>query len=173
MATPVQQQPIHLKLAFLDFDHTLSNENSDVYAFTTSEKALQVIKTYRRGQNGLMCWTSAVNKAIRTLYEEGQTTEQILAHIATLPMQPNVVPFLTYLKDNGYQVVIVSDANTLFIDAALRQHNASHLVDAIYTNPVHYEGDIPNTQFQVDYMFGSTLWPGAPHTCNSCGPSMC
>jgi pyridoxal phosphate phosphatase PHOSPHO2 len=54
-------------------------------------------------------------------------------------MFPEVEEIFRLVKSGGHQMFIVSDANTIYIETTLRKLDLLSSVDAIVTNPAHFD----------------------------------
>jgi phosphoglycolate phosphatase-like HAD superfamily hydrolase len=55
-----------------------------------------------------------------------------------MPLTPGVPEMLTRLKELGCDIIIISDANLVFINEPLKASGLDHLVKAIFTNPAFF-----------------------------------
>jgi len=125
-----------VRLFLFDFDHTLVDGNSDLVVFEHLEPDLVSELMSLSKEVG---WTSAVDGCLGMLAARGYTIENIRDAVARLAMGENLVNELKSLKDHG-DVVILSDANSEFIDAVLMRHGLKYSFHHIITNPARREG---------------------------------
>ena len=126
-------------LAF-DFDHTVVDGNSDVvvqklYSLPFPDE----IKSLYSAVDG---WTDFMAAIFSLFHQSGISVEDIKQKILTIPLVPGMKELFEHLLDDSYEVIIVSDANTLFIDWLLAKHDIREQVRHVYSNPaeVNEEG---------------------------------
>ena len=131
-----------IKLAAFDFDHTIINSNSDIYIDKvliektsclngkSYEYPVEVEKNY--DSHG---WTERMNAVFDHMYSKhGIKGIDLLECLKEIKIDDSMISLIKLLKNNGYQLIILSDANTLFIQTILFQNNLVNLFDKVYTN---------------------------------------
>lgn len=156
-----------MKVAFLDFDHTLCDANSDTWIFDQFDKGLirRIIDSHPKDD-----WTTVMNAGLKDLWSQGVTASDVIHRFKAFPMSPFIKTFLELLKEQNFYICIVSDANDLYIESCLEAFNIRHYIDEIWTNGVVLNKELDT--FEINYLFGSEKYP-FKHTCKACGPSMC
>jgi len=120
--------------AFFDFDETLVDFNSDLWVF---DRLCPEIRGYiKKGLSEHVDWTELIDGALLQLYDAGFMVADIKQVFREAPMVARVPDLLRMLKRCGAKVVIVSDANTLFIECILEGNGIRDLVDEIISNPI-------------------------------------
>ena len=70
----------------------------------------------------------------------GITKPQITDTLSHLPLSPFMIQALHHIKHHGRaDILILSDANTVFIETLLEAHQVRHLVSRIITNPAQFD----------------------------------
>ena len=139
-------------LFVFDFDHTLIDDNSDTVVFDVLAPPLGVeLRALARSVQ----WTDLMDQMLgrqgafvfvcgfltplsgRRLHAAGFGQEDVVRALHTVALDPALLDALRALHTSGYaDLRIVSDANTVFIDAILRHHGAADFFARVVTNPV-------------------------------------
>lgn len=158
-----------MRVAFLDFDDTLCDANSDPHLLNDLDHEVHdmLMKMIDEGVN----WTIAMDQIYSELRRRNFSTEDIRQGVSRLPLSPYLYNFLSALNANGFQIFMVSDANNFLIEQSLRSIDAWKFITKCYSNPIKIE---PETDIlSVKWLFSNdSEFPNA-HTCPSCPPSMC
>ncbi|XP_003739908.1 pyridoxal phosphate phosphatase PHOSPHO2 [Galendromus occidentalis] len=127
-------------LVAVDFDHTLIDANSDTYIvkLAPGKKIPEEIrKRYSPGS-----WTKFMRAIFRYLYECGVRPEQLLDCIGEIPLISGTKEWFKALNETGqYEVVVISDANTVFIEHILYTEGVRHLVHEVFSNYAQFDGN--------------------------------
>ncbi|XP_052245415.1 pyridoxal phosphate phosphatase PHOSPHO2-like isoform X2 [Dreissena polymorpha] len=134
--TPMSTSSEKILVAF-DFDHTLVDENSDI----------EIIKLCPGGkvpadlkhQWKKTGWIPYMGAIFEYLHENSVTESDMKNIIANIPFTPGMSDLLEYLRNSCFEVIIISDSNSVFINTALEQKGFKDVVDKVYTNPAHYD----------------------------------
>lgn len=120
-------------LVAFDFDHTISNDNTDVVVrkLLPSEKLTDSVKKLHRTKG----WISYMAKIFELLHSCSIGSKQIEKAIINIPPVPGVETLLKELHTQGCEVIIISDSNTLFIGQWLRHRKLEHVIAQVFTNP--------------------------------------
>jgi pyridoxal phosphate phosphatase PHOSPHO2 len=73
------------------------------------------------------------------LFERGITRSQIIEVFENLPLTPAMSSTVRLLHSKGYDLRIVSDANTIYIDTILKVSGITNVFSDIRTNPAHFD----------------------------------
>ncbi|KAJ3296488.1 Retinal guanylyl cyclase 2 [Rhizoclosmatium sp. JEL0117] len=84
---------------------------------------------------GKVQWTDLVHQLLGELHQEGKTKQQIIEAIGTIPFSPAIITMFETIKAAGGDIIIVSDANTVYIDEILKAKNARQYITEIVSNP--------------------------------------
>ncbi|CAK4683760.1 hypothetical protein LEN26_013076 [Aphanomyces euteiches] len=148
-------------LVIFDYDWSLINDNSDTYVFQQLQPELYT--HLRQLSSSGVQWTQAVDQ---TLAKLTCTKEQLIDALARIPIQDGMLEAVQFAHTKGCEIVIVSDANTVFIQSMLEHHNLTSIIKQVYTNPAVFEGNV----LHVSPFHASNL---PPHGCPRCPPNMC
>lgn len=122
------------KLFVFDFDETITDANTDtwIYKALEGERLPQSVldKFTTKGE-----WNQFMKEIFTHLHQSGVTEQQMIQTQSTIPIIPGMIDVLKRIKSSGHDNVIISNANTLFIEWILKHHKIDNLVDAVYTNP--------------------------------------
>lgn len=125
-------------LAAFDFDHTICDDNTDVVVrkLLPEERIPKNVKDLYRSRG----WIPYMNRIFELLHENSIDAQQIENAIVNIPSVPGMEVLLNSLYDNGHEIIIISDSNSIFIDCWLKSKNLKHVVSRIFTNPARYDG---------------------------------
>jgi pyridoxal phosphate phosphatase PHOSPHO2 len=124
-------------LAF-DFDHTLIDDNVDLSVCKLSpsgELPPEVRALYK--DDG---WIEYMGAVFKHLHGFGVTAQDYQNHVKNLPLAPGMHDLFEHVqKVSSYDSIIISDANTVFIDYLLKHHKLDTLFNQVFTNPAEYD----------------------------------
>jgi HAD superfamily phosphoserine phosphatase-like hydrolase len=126
------------KAVVFDFDWSLINENSDYWLPAQLRPELDA---YIRENEQKLQFTALVADVARRMHDHGITRAQIESTLARIPVYPECLEAMRLAKARGARVMIVSDANEVFIGTVLRHHGVDGCVDAVVTNRAHFDGE--------------------------------
>ncbi|TRY95626.1 hypothetical protein DNTS_017832 [Danionella cerebrum] len=150
-------------LMFFDFDETLVDECSDDSMVTAAPGGVLpgwLKDTYRPGR-----YNEYMQRVLAYLSEKGISPAAIRSTIEKLPPCPGIPSLMQFLlsqPSRDFEVVCVSDANTVFIETWLQHMGFLPLFQRIFTNPAHFD---ENGQLK--------LHPFHSHDCLRCPVNMC
>jgi len=119
-----------------DFDHTIVDQNSDSAVMEIIHDPIpENLQRLYDGTN----WTEYMDKIFRFVADEGGSFDVIASKIAMLKPTDGMIPLLQRIASSrnnnpNSKFVIVSDANTFFIQTYLNSRNPPLIPDAIITN---------------------------------------
>jgi len=118
-------------LIVFDYDYSLINDNSDTWVVKRlSEAIYRDIFGRDAVQRG---WTETMDAAMEALHNAGHTIEEIRREAASVPFFPEMRDALRYAATAGAagecRLVILSDANRIFIEAGLEGMGLADLFD--------------------------------------------
>jgi pyridoxal phosphate phosphatase PHOSPHO2 len=126
-----------VKLAAFDFDHTLIDDNSDVVVWKAIHPELEPqVRTWSRAKRQ---WTEMMGAIMEELQSAGFQRDAIDRALSQCAFPDESKAILKHLKACGWTVVIISNANMHFIESILDSHGCRQYVDAIYSNPTHWD----------------------------------
>ncbi|XP_008403104.1 pyridoxal phosphate phosphatase PHOSPHO2 [Poecilia reticulata] len=122
-------------LMVFDFDHTVVDENCDIWVIKCLPKQTlpdSVESTYRRGQ-----WTEYMGRVMAYIGDQGVAPDRVRSVMETIPFTPGMPELFTFISENKSTVdcIIVSDANTMFIEWVLQGAGLWEAVNQVYSNP--------------------------------------
>lgn len=145
-----------------DFDHTIVDENCDTWVIrSTPDKRLpeSLKKTYEKGR-----WTEYMGRVMSYVGDQAVTPESIRSVMHTIPFTDGMVELFTFISGhkNDIDCIIISDANTLFIDWILDAAGIRPAFDKVFSNPA----SIDNRGYVTVQCYHS-------HNCVKCPINMC
>ncbi|SAM06140.1 hypothetical protein [Absidia glauca] len=151
-------------LAVFDFDWSLIEQDSDCWTIAKlSEDVLNKYITQTGSQ-----WTDVVDKALCELQDNGFTLDQFKQALETIPFTTFMIDALKMLKEHGTTVLILSDANSFYIDTILKAYGVRDLVDDVITNPAYFD---EKNRLRVNRRI---LASSPPHQCQfRCAVNLC
>ncbi|XP_056262388.1 probable phosphatase phospho1 [Pseudoliparis swirei] len=150
-------------LIFFDFDETIVDETGDdVVVQTAPGQHLPVwLKdTYQPGR-----YNEYMQRVLAYLAEQGVTESDIRTSMEKIPATPGMITLFQFLRTRppqDFEVVLLSDSNTFFIEAWLRRAGAHPLFHQIFCNPATFNRD-----------GRLVLRPFHSHDCMRCPSNMC
>jgi len=148
-------------LVVFDFDHTILDDNADTSLFNLiedNEEARALWDQYEEGK-----WTEFMNKVVTFVHSKGVSVDNIKNELSKLPLVYGFGDLLHYIKNNPqFDCIIVSDANSLFIETILKARGLLDCVTKIITNPA-----VVNDNGKI------IISPCHSHTHETCPPNMC
>lgn len=134
------------KLAAFDFDHTIIDVNSDTFIDrillrknqdTTNKnyKYPNEIENFTKTHN----WTHRMNAVFNYMDSKYSVTKQDLINcLHEIKIEDSMVDLLKTLHKNSFNLIIVSDANSIFIEEILKKNGLLELFTKIYTNQAEF-----------------------------------
>ncbi|XP_005104823.1 pyridoxal phosphate phosphatase PHOSPHO2 [Aplysia californica] len=124
-------------LMVFDFDHTLVDENSDLYVrklAPNGELPEEISSLYQ--DDG---WTNYMGEIFKYLHRNGSTPENILNCMSEISLTEGIQELLHFTrKSTSFEHIIISDSNSVFIDHILKKNQLSSLFRT-FTNPARFE----------------------------------
>lgn len=126
-----------------------------------------------------------MDRALSLLPAAGVSPEQLLGCVAKAPLPDDTALALRLIRDSPRAVsAVVSDSNTLYIDAVLREHQLTDAFEAgIQTNPasivaVEPSGAVEESAPDRRVLSKLSVSPFCPalhddHSCTACSSNMC
>jgi pyridoxal phosphate phosphatase PHOSPHO2 len=157
-----------------DFDNSLINENSDTYVI---EKLTPILTAENGNKQSVLSavtmecgpkkWTQTMNRMIELMMSKNGfnvTLDAFKSCLRTIPLFEENIQLVKELHALGVQLVIVSDANDVYIKEILEEHNIYNLFDIIITNGSEFRDGIlkiiPYTTPEI-------------HGCSQCPDNIC
>lgn len=166
-------------LVVFDFDHSLVNDDSDIFIFKELQPAL-LLELQDRWPHTQ--WTQLIDELLQRLALERPelSADDIRQTLARIPVQPRMLDAVRLAVESyGAELHIVSDANTVFIESMLEHHGLAPLVRKVHTNPSHFEtldgsaadnAKTAATCLRVERYHSPQI---PPHGCPHCPVNMC
>ena len=146
------------KLAVFDFDHTISALNTDLTVRDLIDSSLispETKKLYR--SDG---WTQYMQNVFKHLYQNGKTKDDMCRAIRTIPEISGMKSCIKFLAQNEFDVIIISDSNSVFIDMWNEHNGITNCFYTVYTNKARFDDSgllcITPYHHQTDCKFSST-----------------
>lgn len=145
---------VQRELIVFDFDETLVDCNSDSWVHQLAPgKRIPEQLEYRQGQD----YFKHVQSVLAYLYSQKVTEQDYYDCLKTMPSVAGIVDSLivTLAKQpDKYDMIILSDANSVFIDSYLRANSLDTAFSTVLTNPARFsdDGQLLIDEYQVqDY----------------------
>jgi pyridoxal phosphate phosphatase PHOSPHO2 len=123
-----------MKILFaFDFDNTIIDDDSDHFIVKELSRPLFDKLNSSKGQ-----WTDTCNEMVGELYKLGFKPSQLNSTLASIPFNPAMLSVFKLIKETGNDILIISDANTVYIDEISTAKGFRGLIDAVITNPATY-----------------------------------
>ncbi|XP_067930441.1 pyridoxal phosphate phosphatase PHOSPHO2-like [Watersipora subatra] len=121
-------------LVVLDFDYTIVETCYDqslvkllAVPLPDDLKALYLVET---------SWTAYMNGLLSFLHEQGITSDVIKQTVLESRPVKGMMELFQHFAQGQYEVIILSDANQLFIEWLLKDYGIYEQVEQVYANPV-------------------------------------
>uniref|UniRef100_A0A336N4H3 CSON006288 protein n=1 Tax=Culicoides sonorensis TaxID=179676 RepID=A0A336N4H3_CULSO len=125
-------------LAVFDYDHTIVDANTDLVARGLIDQNLipdRVKNLYKSSG-----WIDYMQEIFKLLYANNVSKVQIEQAIRDIPETPGMIKCFQELQKNQFELVIISDSNSVFIDTWNKGRISEYLTE-IYTNPAHFDDE--------------------------------
>lgn len=134
-------------LMVFDFDGTIVDDNSNIqvqYLLPSLNRTdrQSLYENRYQGPSGSMI------AVFKLLHKHGVTEANMKARLEEIPLTDGMKELFAHLSSDTYDVIIVSDANTLFIDWLLDKHDIRQQVNAVYSNPAEFNDE---GQLKLDF----------------------
>ena len=174
-----------MPIAAFDFDHTIIDTNSDTFINKiVLEKESLLSKDdcksdyrfkYPSEIEKHQCWTVRMNAVFNFMHSKYRITEtDFIQCLKEIKIHDSMKQLLFLLKEKGYEIIIVSDANTFFIETILKENEIDHLFNFnkhIFTNKATFiNGLLTVRQFNETFNLN-----GEPFNCSTgiCSENIC
>jgi pyridoxal phosphate phosphatase PHOSPHO2 len=162
---PKRFKPTRKTIFVFDYDHTLVNENSDIWIplQLQSSKAKEIFQQHTKSKS----WTKTMDEVMLSVQvDDLKTMKDVIQCSEKIPTFSEMFVLLTEVL-NKEEIHIVSDANELFISSFIKKHSIP--VKKIHTNPIQVEENQNQSIFRI--------LPYSPtreaHGCSTCPDNMC
>ncbi|KAF9968847.1 hypothetical protein BGZ70_003585 [Mortierella alpina] len=121
-------------LACFDFDWSLIDTDSDRFVIQSLSPELR-----RKLDTSPMQWTDLQNECLKDFYDQGGSGQVVRDALTKVPLDPDMIKACQLLHAKGWTLVIVSDANSIYIDGILQHYGIKQLFSAVITNPAFWD----------------------------------
>ena len=125
---------------------------------------LQIYENLKSLRRQFGCWTDLMDHVF-SLISRHTTQENILEHMRQLRLYEQAMKAITAVRDcQNAEVIIISDANTIFIECILQECGVRDVIKEVFSNPAQFE---PSGRLRVKHYHS--------HTCGTCchSPNLC
>ncbi|OWF35641.1 pyridoxal phosphate phosphatase PHOSPHO2-like [Mizuhopecten yessoensis] len=132
----IEKMTGRLLLAF-DFDHTMVEENSDLWVKRLApggELPQEIEDKY--SNDG---WTDYMATIFEFLHGTGIRQPDFKQCLAEIPLTVGFKHLLEHVHKQGHECIIISDSNSTFIRYLLEQNNLENMISKVYTNPAKFD----------------------------------
>lgn len=127
-------------LAVFDFDHTIVDGNTDTIVADLLDKSVRNSVKDLYQKDG---WTAYMQAIFGLLHINNIQQEEITKTINNIPYVTGFPTLIRELNEKfNYDVVIISDSNSYFIDSWLVANGLKKYVLKTFTNPAHFENGL-------------------------------
>jgi len=163
-------------IAAFDFDNTIIQVNSDTYIDKLVKNSIATFPSHVEQTYNTHGWTARMQAVFDLMHSEFNVTETDLVKcLKEIEVDESMKKLLRVLKEKNYELVIISDANTIFIEVILKQNGLNDLFDLekrVYTNKSFFDekGRLNVVPFNEGYN-----QDGQPFNCetNICTRNIC
>jgi 2,3-diketo-5-methylthio-1-phosphopentane phosphatase len=149
-------------LIALDFDFTTIDEDSDHYIVKVL--APHLMEKMKKLQPTTQ-WTDLCNILVDDLHGLGYTPAQLRAAQRTIPFNPAMKEAFQHAHSLGHDIIIISDANTIYIEEISKEKGIYEYISHVITNPAHFD---ENGKLHIDW------YSKDQHNCpNRCAKNIC
>lgn len=126
-------------LLVFDFDHTLIDNNCDTYIYKLAPggKIPDSLKSLYRKDG----WTHYMAEIFKYLHENGVTKEDIFKCLSEIQLTNGMEKLLNSMPKGKSECIIISDANSVFIDHILLNFGVQHHFRKVFTNPAKFNDE--------------------------------
>lgn len=130
----------NMTLLVFDFDDTLISANSDTYVIKLCKNG-KVPDDIEKSNAAANEWVTYMDNIMEHLHQTGVSENQILSCIDEIPLVEDIAKIFEEVRrfNDKYQVVIISDANSVFINHILESKGIKDLVKEVFTNPATFD----------------------------------
>ncbi|RUS71963.1 hypothetical protein EGW08_020276 [Elysia chlorotica] len=125
-------------LMAFDFDHTLIDENSDLFVIKLAPNGDlpdEIKELY--ADHG---WIDYMGQIFKYLHKNGTRESDILSCMSEIPVTAGMKELLDFTVGvKCFDHIIISDSNSVFINHILNTNNLSSTISNIFTNPAKFD----------------------------------
>ncbi|XP_049883494.1 pyridoxal phosphate phosphatase PHOSPHO2-like [Pectinophora gossypiella] len=123
------------RLAVFDFDRTIVDDDSDA----TIINKLREKKPPPEFDSSSHDWTPYMSDVFEHAFTSGFSQEDILAAIASMRPTAGVEQLISSLATAGWDVLVLTDANSVFVNHWIKIHNLQDAVTSVITNRAFWQ----------------------------------
>jgi len=124
-------------LIAFDFDDTVIAANSDLYICRLAPQG--EIPQHIKALYSKHGWTHYMSAIFTYLHENGTVPDDMLRCMREIDFINGMKGLFHFLNDNNFDIIIISDSNSVFIDCILTSAGVAPLVQKVYTNPAKFD----------------------------------
>lgn len=127
-------------LFVFDFDHTLVDDNSDTWIMSICPelKLLENLDSLRKQY--IHGWTRLMDHVFSLIHKQGRSKDDVIAHFKRLQLYEQAKAAVRAIHEcKTAESIIISDANTISIDAILEESGVRDTIKEIFSNLAHFE----------------------------------
>lgn len=127
------------RLAVFDFDHTISEYNTDIVVRDLLDQSLITpdLKSIVRSCG----WIPFMQRVFRLLHQNGFTPSDIISAIRGIPEVPGIKSCIAELAANNFHIIIISDSNSEFIRTWNEFNDIEKYIHTTFTNPAKFNNN--------------------------------
>lgn len=125
-------------LAAFDFDYTVVSQNSDIVAKDLIPASYSIPDDVKKLYHAPHGWTAWMGEVFKILHEVKITEKSIVSAITSIPEVTGMVELIQNLVKLNFEVIIISDSNSKFIESWCKEHGIMECISAVYTNPAKF-----------------------------------
>ncbi|XP_055539821.1 pyridoxal phosphate phosphatase PHOSPHO2 [Wyeomyia smithii] len=129
---------ISKRLAVFDFDHTISEHNTDIVVRDLLKPELITAEIKDVLHSG---WIPYMQRIFGLLYQNGFRRTDILSAIEAIPEVEGIKYCIRELARSGFHVIIISDSNSEFIETWNNFNSIDHFIHTVFTNPANFNSE--------------------------------
>ncbi|XP_067634639.1 probable phosphatase phospho2 [Eurosta solidaginis] len=140
MASIKMMPRVSRRLVAFDFDCTVVDDNTDTVVRDLLPKDKLPSETIIQKEG----WQEYMGEVFKRLHQQCYSPQSIREKIRAIPEVPGFVRLLKRLHQSPgkkYDLIIVSDSNSVFIKEWLEAHGLTNCFQSIFTNPAHFDND--------------------------------
>ena len=124
-------------LVVFDFDRTMINGNIDTIILDLKSSLRDRLIDWRQNTP---VWTDFMASIFEEMNSSGVTREDIERTVRDAELFPSVLKICQFLStQDNTDLIVLSDANDLFINLVLESNNLSHMFKNVFSNPAKFD----------------------------------
>lgn len=125
-------------LAVFDYDHTVVDANTDLVARGLIDQ--NIIPDHVKNLYKSSGWIDYMQEIFNLLHANNVSRGKIEKAIREIPETPGMTKCFKQLKQNGFEIIIISDSNSIFIDH-WNKNRIDDCISEIFTNPARFDNN--------------------------------